>query len=71
MGITPFPSEERVGDYRTRGEKSATRGTSGKRTDARIDRKSVNVRPTCSARPTYAEIVRKVVKSKEGVRNSK
>ena len=63
--MTMKPSPAIVGDYRKRGEKSGTRGTSGKRTDERTDGKSGSVRPT------YTEIVGKVVKFKEGVRNLK
>ena len=40
-------------------------------TDTSTDGANKNERPTCSVRATYAEIVRKVVKSREGVRKSK
>ena len=71
MGITPFPSEERVGDYRKKGGKPLTGGTSGRRTDAITYGANKNERSVCSKRPTYADIVSRVVKSKEEPRNSK
>ena len=52
MGITPFPVEERVGDYRKVTKNVDVADTTGARTDGN---KSLNR----SLKPTYAEILMK------------
>ena len=54
-----------------KGGKPPTGGTSGRRTDTNTYGANKNKRYVCSVRPTYAEIVSRVVKSKEEPRNSK
>ena len=60
-----------VGDYRKKGGKPPTGGTPGRRTDAITCGANKIERYVCSRRPIYAEIVSRVVKSKEEPRNSK
>ena len=63
IGITPFPSEEHVGDYRKmsgESQKSRTNNTSGKRPDAKNN----------GTRLIYAGVVRNKVKFKEGKRKT-
>ena len=67
MGITPFPSEERVGDYRKMNGESRLNSTSKKGSKGKKNNphKNNDVR---SVRPTYADVVRKMVRFKEGER---
>ena len=67
MGITPFPSEERVGDYRKMSGESRLNSTSEKGSKGKKNNphKNNDVR---SVRPTYADVVRKMVRFKEGER---
>ena len=57
MCITPFPDEERVGDYRKESENIQVENTSGTRTNGRTDGENV------SHKPTYAEMMTRVRRS--------